>query len=122
MVDPIRQNLMNALAWGATYGPKIAHSDWDEMRDKMVDQFLDDIRNKTKWHSLVEAASDVIFWDGDARATTAFKVLEAYVIKHSHIPEIVAIRTPQPPCSSYHSLMLHGVCQDCGYPERVHAK
>lgn len=34
----VRDALTEALAWGATYGPAIPGHQWDEMRDKMVEQ------------------------------------------------------------------------------------
>ena len=37
--EEVEQVLREALAWGATYGPVIPKHQWDELRNRLVDQF-----------------------------------------------------------------------------------
>lgn len=98
MIDPTEIALSDAITWGGTNGPKITYSDWERRRGEMVRQYMEQIElAKPQYHGLVQAAWAVIFWNGtsvgaDARGTTAFKVLEEFVIQNSHIPEIRVLR------------------------------
>ena len=39
-IDAIKQAFNEALAWGMVYGPVIPPHQWDEMRDKQVEQYI----------------------------------------------------------------------------------